>query len=191
MFSKIDMFLITWTQWFVRQAELYTPIERKNFLSIFINLLKWVIVTWGIVSMLVAITSFPSFISFPLLFISEAGCLLFLKDFFCYVNLSKKITTTGKLPTEIASRYTIRHTYFLFVLFGPITIWCLHLMTTSRYTDLVIISIYIIGTFCLVCFHIYLCIEYLLCTTSLPPGEKERRGIEKEISSLVLVPIKN
>jgi hypothetical protein len=68
-----------------------------------------VIISWWVIFVLIAFISFPSFLSFPVLFAGEMGCIIFLKEYFGYVDLSKKITHAGNLPTEIASRHSLRN----------------------------------------------------------------------------------
>ena len=98
---------------------------------------------------------------------------------------AKKQNTSDALPVEIINNKNLRISLLLIIPFAELLSFGLFLNNKDP----------LMVTFPLVVeskiFYVFLCIEYLLCTTSLPPGEKERRRIEKEISSLVPVPVKN
>ena len=77
----------------------------------------------------------------------------------------------GVLPKEIVTRITIRKIFWLLVLS-----WLIYnrFVEFSLFTEFAGLSTPFFTLF----------VEYMLCTTSLPPGEKERQKQEKEMKNL-------
>lgn len=186
MFSKIDNFLIMWAQWFVRQIELYTNRTKKCSIVLFLNFNS--IFTFVLILLCVLYFNFD-----------EKSILIKLLSIgFCFMiniynrSLKEKVgilsdsNSTNSLPEEIVTRFFLR---ILLLLVCCLTMFQYFL----AYTNLTGINIYdrIIIVSATSQVYIVVLVEYLLCTTSLPPGEKERKQIEKEMSSLVPIKIRN
>ena len=179
MFSKIDNFLIILTQWCVRQIELYTSLNRKTILLWIVNITK--ITVSVLVIVFILLLTFSPAVSI----IGLSSCYMIFKYMEMTLVNAKKQNTSDALPVEIINNKNLRISLLLIIPFAELLSFGLFLNNKDP----------LMVTFPLVVeskiFYVFLCIEYLLCTTSLPPGEKERRRIEKEISSLVPVPVKN
>lgn len=170
MFSTIDSFSIICFQWTVRQIELYTPITRKVIIALHTIVTKGLFIFWIVLSVRFLRSHFFSF-THPLTsllvaayFGAVVGALV--KDLLDAVKISKEDNPPGVLPKEIKSRKKIRH--YLVVN------WVVQLVLpywVAPWVYLLAVQCAFLGLFCL---------EYLLCTTSLPPEEKERRKTEKD-----------
>lgn len=98
---------------------------------------------------------------------------------------ARKQNTSGALPVEIINNKNLRIFLLLIIPFTELLSFGLFL--NNKDPLMVTFPLIVISKI----FYVFLYIEYLLCTTSLPPGEKERKQIEKEMSSLVPIKIRN
>ena len=187
MFSTIDNYLIHLAQWVVRQLELYTSITRRHLLYFFIvpNALCCLVDIAFIFNCLSLFlepnnTSNKGFLSVvALLFIM----LLFMhtSTIISAIKIEKNPIGNSMLPKEIINNYWKRELYLLdlFVFFLS-----LFMLTQAEVT----IDVQIMFYFCylvIACLAFPLILEYFLCTTSLPPGEKEKRKIKKEMEKMM------
>ena len=195
MFSTIDNYLIHLAQWVVRQLELYTSITRRHLLYFFIvpNALCCLVDIAFIFNCLSLFlepnnTSNKDFLSVVTLLFILLIALLFILLLFMHtstiisaIKIAKNPIGNSMLPKEIINNYWKRELYLLdlFVFFLS-----LFMLTQAEVT----IDVQIIFYFCylvIACLAFPLILEYFLCTTSLPPGEKEKRKIKKEIEKMV------
>ena len=100
-----------------------------------------------------------------------------------YKELINKNNPSDALPAEIHTRL-----YWRIALHICLILFSCFIAVHKFDTAFEMVTIYLQW---ILLFMIPICIEYLLCTTSLPPGEKERKQIEKEMSSLVPIKIRN
>lgn len=177
MFSKIDIFLILRAQWCVRQIELYTNKTRQDIFSLLFGMTRWSI-TATVICCLIALKDhiWSPILILPMYF-------FIAKDTKEYKEIINKSDSIDTLPVEILTRISHRRIILLVGLFFSCII-SIHKFNSAF--EMVIMYLQWISLF-----MIPICIEYLLCTTSLPPGEKERKKIEKEMSSLVPIKIRN
>ena len=171
MLTKIDDEIIHKTQWIVRQIELFTDITRKEILNFFLLVLKWLILAFVIIAG-IEFTADQYFLAALNLFTSS-GFLLQQIDIKKIASQEQKIA----LPEEITTRRILR------IIFLVITIVC---------TPYIVIFIFygksdLPTTIAMIQFAIFYTItilEYLLCTISLPPGEKKQYELEKEMKNM-------
>ncbi len=194
MLQKIDSSLIDTVQWVVRQVELFTPVTRKA-LAIYTSK-----------AILCSVIIFATALSFSTLITSSIGSytyFMFFNVILCFCNWKElhpfliKKQEQGILPQEIKTRERVR-LYLLQVhlFFVPVIIFLS--ITTSKETVLSVFPdlasknspIDAVVNIALLMFIALISIaEYILCTISLPPGEKERRALEKETRNLI--PVRN
>lgn len=178
MFSTIDDRLINISQWFVRQLELYTLFTRDMFIRkcFFISgaffLLK---IMCGTVILFLSegnlyMMSIPLFISiFPAALIMAA---------------LKISWATGRrddpsiLPRVVHTRRDDRRRARLSSLTTFMTTSLLYMMWHDKYITLGYGSMAGLAATAT-------CIEYLLCTISLPPGEKKKIKQEREMRNAI------
>lgn len=195
MFSSIDNFLISRMQWVVRQIELFSSIERRTvgYTLLACNLL------FGFPVLMTVSTCFFKIIFGPNKFWFDApvqawiliifAVLLFVhvETYLVATKLLEKKTDFTSLPAEIITRIDVRESLFhlmaaylfLFVMLG--TIIAIFAKDTSPLAYAVLLLIMEGGLL------IRITLEYLFCTTSLPPGEKERKIREREMKHLTPV----
>ncbi len=182
MFSTIDTGLINMTQWSVRQFELYTKITRKDLTNFCLSLIR----VGLLVFFLVGTTRFileSNFISAIINLVFMTTCTL---NLMIWEMISKRNQPLGILPAEIKNRKEPRIILilvsFLCILSLPFFIF----LGSKNETNL----IELIFLFNFLCFSMLIflsvLIEYLLCTTSLPPHEKEKKVQEKEMKYMTL-----
>lgn len=172
MFSYIDSRLISVAQWFIRQLELFFPITRENVITFTLNVTKWLIVVSALLSLLSAYFDIwgAIFTTIAYSFYQSHRLLVLV------YSLQKK--SSNSLPQEIVTRKLMRK------------ILVCGLIPSSLPLGIVILSHHapffwsaITLPMFLFVFVLFIVSEYLLCTTSLPPGGKEKRKIEKELRS--------
>lgn len=185
MFSTIDNYLIHLAQWIVRQLELFTPITRKvigdallSFHSATILLCFWAGVSHA--SKAISLSSNSS-VFWSTLWITNAFFVVSFVEILFHKRAARIIKTKqkdGSLPCEILVRKKERFLslLFLYILFCFSVIFALLPNNTISLEDFVFVVL-ISGDFLL---------EYFFCTTSLPPGEKERKKVEREMRSMSL-----
>jgi hypothetical protein len=184
MFSTIDARLIDATQWCVRQLELLTSITREDILSFMLKIQKWFVLGWytfcsvfsymttEVSSSLQEVSVFFNFVYVAILFATY-------KIDFARVT-DQNIGTNGVKPKEIVTlfshrRFAICVTIFLTVIFTiP--------YERGAFTESLLLSTFTALTS--ICYSKVI-LYYILCTTSLPPGEKQRRKQEKEMQNMV------
>lgn len=181
MFSDIDNKLIALAQWVERQFELLTPVSRKDLISVAINMFCTCVVI-HLLFQLVVNYQRPAY----LLLVGIVAWYLYDKQAELRKE-SKKEEKQGVLPAAINERRFPRLLWlyaavinFLFSI--PKAFF---LLTIDFEDDLVsLLSWVYLMSFIVVPIALSLA-EYLLCTTSLPPGEKERKKQEKEMRKAV------
>lgn len=187
MFSAIDNWIISIFQWTVRQIELYTDTTRKDLICGHLNTNK-------------VFFLFLLILSVAELF--QKGLQLFTADIFFLMvfysrnseieKISKRTSTINTLPKEIITRVPDR--VLLVVLgFPAITMLLLIFLAVAMafyhgISPKIETGLYVYLVVCAVVFSLF-CLEYLLCTTSIPPGEKERRKVKKEMKAFTPEPI--
>lgn len=181
MFSTIDGFLIVCFQWAVRQMELYTPITRKSIIRFNLGALEFFLFSWALVVIFIYST-----LGIPLFL-----CMLYVLFFVSVVirraelkRLGSGSCCSGAKPQEIITRFKHRISALVSNIFCAVVLllvlpvfllWRINLMWVILFEH----CFGICWIACAVLSH-----EYLLCTTTLPPGEKERRKAEKEMRML-------
>lgn len=185
MFSTIDNYLIRLAQWVVRQIELYTPITRAavgdillSFNSATILLCFWAGVSHT--SKAISLSSNSS-VFWSTLWIANAFFVVSFLEILFHKRAARIIKTKqkdGSLPCEIWVRKKERFLCLLFlsIFFSFFVKLALLPNNTISLEDFVLVVL-ISGDFLL---------EYFFCTTSLPPGEKERKKVEREMRSMSL-----
>lgn len=184
MFSTIDSFLITCTQWFVRQLELYTPIERMDLSNFCLLLYKNSLLAMAVLIPLAI------FLEHAWHFIYVALIITFSLEYHRYrAIILKQKTEDSSLPQEIITRETIRQLLIFSSLLSGIVVLPLLILKVLSTGTCTISDLLVAFTWGV--FIIKLSLELILCTTSLPPGEKERRTKEKEMRKMQPALIQN
>ncbi len=204
MFSVIDKILINLAQWLVRQVELYTSATRKEIFLSFFSLcflieIAFITTTTGYVVSVVCtyayvfyrdlILPIEAIISVTIntsLYVAEYFVWIFSLNFWRHqMTLAKSVPNNEEsLPQAILIRKKVRAICMLgFMSSLVILVYFLPTDGSWNVTDFLKIHLP------LTCVHGYFAcssaVEYLLCTTTLPPGEKERRKQERELSNMV------
>ena len=170
MISAIDRTIIEIFQWVIRQIELFTSITKKYCMFAMLSLLS-------MIQLYLTLYYLGRFDILMYIFVVNP---LTIKTVSVIAAYNKK-ETAGTLPRAIKERAKKRivFTFLFFILL------CLLFIPTFSY-------LYFSGTFFsntltarllyfFVSCTLITCIEYLLCTSFLPPGEKAKRKMEKEL----------
>ena len=168
-------------QWLVDFFGLYTPIDRKRFGKYFLLAIKYAYVCYVIILTYLMFDP-TSTLRIKILYgisvlLTSATIIL---PYFTFERIFANQKDDGTLPQEIITRKRIRSTniivYVTLILFES---WVLGLPGESSTFLLFWIFSFILFLFLLYAF------EYFLCTTSLPPGEKERRKLQNELKNMI------
>lgn len=190
MFDKIDNFLITWFQWGVRQFELYTKFERNDLVKASLLFFKVMIFSYIIVSTIKKEISIDTVFTLDIF-----TCLMLMVLYFVLkVSFSKQKNTTNVLPVEILTHKPLRWFSFLNTFIVIPLVFYLSFLLFSYISLLnqeklvVILSALVFSLNIIMIFYL----EYLLCTISLPPGEKRKIMERKEMKQMQahLIPIR-
>jgi quinol-cytochrome oxidoreductase complex cytochrome b subunit len=175
MFYAIDNHLITICQRLIWRIELFTPLGRKGVAKLIINI-HWFFIT---IFALLSLTTVSAGVS------AESFFAIFMLISFCFIHLfvQKTLRTEcflkkpqdGLLPEAVTKRYKNRAILLMSVLMVINTI----LLAVSGYKEEVDALIYFLAALfpSSICYIVFC--EYFLCTTSLPPGEKEKQEAAK------------
>lgn len=177
MFYEIDNFQITWAQWLIRQLELYTKIERASVFNFFLILSRNFIIGLSLTTVLC------SFLNFPVSILILA-VLLIIAHFTDYIffKITSSTQQENTLPKEIITRKGARLITLICFVF-----WILFLLP-MLFIDIlksgVLYPNNLLALFVFANLFAKLALELLLCTTSLPPGEKQKKVAEKELREM-------
>lgn len=168
MFSIIDNWIITIFRWTIRQLELYSPVTRKKILAV---------IFFGIL----LLTAFRTYVGTQLMATSPLvgiwiafGFVVTLPYVFTLYLLSQKSHGENILPGEIETRKYSRATGIASATCGWLVIYFSYWSHVVLRDQEDVLMFWCVKTLCCeICLVVL--IEYLLCTSSLPPGEKERR----------------
>lgn len=163
---RFDEDMIQWAQWMVRQIELYTSMSRKLVVKISFGF------TTSTLCILFVVAGLAKFSDMALIFVFFYFllCCLWLREQFYEF---KKNTPQGQLPASISLRRISRfYCWWVALLWAHVEIVALAELSLS-FAQLLF--------FVCITSQLYMLLlqEYLLCTTSLPPGEKEKRKQER------------
>ena len=175
MLKEIDNELIHSAQWLVRRAELFTPITRKDIATFFLLVLKWLLVAY----FLVAIMGF----TVGQYLLGVIGLLNSLIFSMIQIAMKKNLLKEQKatLPSEIVTRSLPRKcNLFIIIFLLPLFLLLIAPSVHNDFWEIPGIAFTILA--CIV--FTFTILEYLLCTISLPPGEKKRREQEKEMKNM-------
>ena len=194
MFSKLDDNLIVKAQWLVRQVEIFTPLTRRFLgytillVNMLIGLFVLVILSYLVIGIIKAVVGTETELLAKIIVGTLVGLLFYIhvETYFVATEHLAKEQPANTLPYERIGRK--RERLILFILF-VVFWWAVMLIGSQAAKDgadyVVILLSYIIFEGGLVT---RIVLEYLFCTTSLPPGEKEKRKQEKKAEQLTLQP---
>ncbi len=186
MFSTLDNSLINLAQWIVRQLELFTPITRKvignallSFHATAIALCFCMGVDKGIQALRLGYHTHSS-VFWSLFWIANFLFVFSFIEICFYKNATRiirKKQKSGLLPEEILARKNKRILGIigLFIAFCPFVLPLL--LLNEVILEALTLSVLVLANSLL---------EYFFCTTSLPPGEKEKKKVEREMKYLSL-----
>jgi magnesium-transporting ATPase (P-type) len=190
MFSIIDNGIIALTQWAVTRAELYTPYTKKiaePLLALVALMLTLLFIISGVVLWVLELIQ-RGYSPGIFWFIVTLCNMQYLQVL--VVTLSRTIRTKREnsqvLPAERITRRFFRASllfvalaYFLsdYVNIGLLDAFDLRL--TGPFRE--------VFFFEFMALPILLVLEYLVCTTSLPPGEKEKKKMERQMKNMTPV----
>lgn len=178
MFLRLDTYLITKMQWIVRQCELFTPYSRTMLGEFLLKLFKYTCIFWVMAVPFMAAVRVITLFFFLSATTSMVPLYMILKKTFH--EQSKRVS--GMLPQEITTRYLARMLAIITSAFiTAIYAWILLLPGVAHPLLLLSIGLHIFVIIIITCF------EYFLCTTSLPPGEKEKHKVKQEMKHAVPV----
>jgi hypothetical protein len=191
VFDKLDSWLITFFQWIVRQVELFTNISRKDLLYNVMLIAKWVTLVNVCFSLwfTFSVGRTPLFSARGLIvavidYLTEIVWVLALIFWFifCEYKRRKQVSNPQILPEEILSMKSARWSILFISFFWT---FCVLLMVLTPTIPDPIHDFRIIETW-LGCGYFFFinCFAYLLCTTSLPPGEKEKQKMKREMKNI-------
>lgn len=165
LFEDFDGWLIACFQYLVRQVELLTPLTRDSLFRVLMTLA------------FAGITSFGFFVMVKLAFFWSFTVLFLLWIGVHYFPVWKTSLRSSHLyPREVYIRISIRFQYICsFILFA-----LLLALVPPEDGFIPLEMMLFCGTYAL-----FYCVEYLLCTTSLPPGEKAKWKCGKELRNAV------
>lgn len=183
--SNFDPILINGVQWLLRQIELFTNITRKMIMMTTLTAYK--------ISLLFFIASFFSYIIFflekdvLLSYLLSLNILAFTITYFDMKKIVLRKQKEGVIPVEIVSRKITRIGYLLLYIHCIFCSIVLSYVTslTERSATITHSSSFVL--LLILTMSIQIALEYLACTVSLPPGEKERRKVEKETRNMVSI----
>jgi hypothetical protein len=173
MFYIADSALINTAQWLVRQVELLTPVSHKNMNRglLFINLFFAIVFLLEIIKGLIEGSIFPLFFIFMSLNQKEV-----------HKMLKEEEVNETVLPKCIYERKFQRvcNLLTLFSFLFVVSMMFNKLQNLQVFqeikTDFIFVSSVFVGSS-----FIIVVAEYFLCTMPLPPGEKERQKLEREM----------
>jgi hypothetical protein len=170
MFSTIDSRVIGGLQWFVRQLELYTFLTRRMVLMALLLVVMGLVVTRTCVGIQLTGLMDPlgSWITF--------GFFATLPHFLSVYGLAKGKSVYGFLPKEIVTRYFSRAMsagLMVGTLLFYLGWWRFEIRDQADFLMYFCVKIIFWESI------IFWLVEYFLCTTSLPPGEKEKKKQER------------
>ncbi len=177
MFLKIDEWLIMWAQWGVRQAELYARCTRRMLHAVVLFCTQ-VAVTIASIIAVTYIVAIPFDVFFTL--VQSFVCFAWWKIFIHHRNLQRVMPEESHvLPKEICTRKVERVSFLCLAVYGAsATIVCAALLFyDSRVENIVGLAMMTITT---VCWYTLTCLEYIICTVSIPPQERARREYERD-----------
>jgi hypothetical protein len=170
MFSTIDSRVIGGLQWFVRQLELYTFLTRRMVLMALLLVVMGLVVTRTCVGIQLTGLMDPlgSWIAF--------GFFATLPYFLSVYDLAKGKSVYGFLPKEIVTRCFHRGMSAGLV-FGTLLFYLgwrgFEIRDQTDFLSYFCVKIIFWESI------VFWLVEYFLCTTSLPPGEKEKKKQER------------
>lgn len=175
MFYDFDNTLIAGTQYIVSRLELYTILTKKIVTSMFIEGVRWFSVS-SVLFFVFLVTAFDySFIN--IINMTIASLFTFLISGQMHEILDEK-EIPGILPKVISKRRWIRVMWFIIFCLQSSYLFLIFSLksTIAKDIDTILMNLQMLSL---------LFAEYLLCTTSLPPGEKEKNKQEKEMRTLI------
>lgn len=183
MFNSIDSKLINFFQWMIRQFELYTQIQRKNIVNFAITIVKLLFAMFVLLSLFFIFFQKNFFDSVIYLALTLMVISVYYPSFKKTLALSNRNYPPGILPEEIVSRRADRISGCILAV--PLNCIPLSLLMaiSERSSEVDVVELGQWTAFGLL-YNCVLLVEYLLCTTSLPPGEKQRKEEEREMKYL-------
>lgn len=173
MFSSIDNKLINLAQWIVRQIELFTNMTRDDFCKRLLRVNRSIhIAGVALVLILPMIENIVLSIMLLICFTLVSPYTVLKRE--VHRELLRTQQKTDVLPNEIYIRKEERRRVFILVVSEILLFFLVVLPKNRELSPILVFCIIMILDFLTLSF------EYLLCTTSLPPGEKERRMVKKE-----------
>ncbi|MEN9552375.1 MAG: hypothetical protein RI935_752 [Candidatus Parcubacteria bacterium] len=176
MLQKIDDRCINIAQRFITAMEIRTPFSRNNVISFGITLLKVLLVIGVVIALLSAY-----FVPKDFIVLVIAGILLMFPwadrlDMRKHIESSDYKNHSG-LPRAIMERVSPRLFFFVTMIYKA-TIYPVIIYRYYHHSEHEVQRFLMMGLlFDMVVVYITtLCTEYLLCTTGLPPKEREARG---------------
>lgn len=202
MLEKIDSSLIHAAQWVIRQIELYSPITKKHIEDFIINCYFWLILTFSVTivsAIIVDVIEAKQVFTFGVLLLGLAP--LYFSTLKIYKGLLKKVKKESTaLPAAIYERKSVRIIILLSLPLAFLIIFAMVIIAIWLNSSEVLTTFFgnieernVLFSVCNTLIWLILptefLIEYLFCTTSLPPGEKDRKKTERETRNMI--PIKN
>lgn len=185
MLRQIDSSLITLSQWIVRQIELSTIFTRKHMLIVFSipNLLLGFFCSALAIFLAITATGRPDslipegFMMFFLLL-----CHMHIFTIACVPKIIKKQKQSNLLPEEIVENMATRYILLLLLLLSNVMFFFLPRVGENVTFEVLLYFYYVI----LASLASLLVLEYLFCSSPLPPEEKARKKLHREVRGMVL-----
>lgn len=196
MFNTTDNKLIECAQLVVRQIELFTKYTRKDAGVV----VKHLQLTSGAFCIFIAILCIGSVHKDPILLVVTAF-LLPVAAF--HKNIAKKIQEEREIQNTLSKHISEGRQSRYMIMFSIINSLALlfyasffmtsisEILKDYQFLNEVMIKFILVAKLQFLTFSILLVGLYFLCTTSLPPGEKQKKLLERESKKLTPVPINN
>ena len=159
--------------------------EREDICMTHIKLIESAFIMWGLMALIHIMSSAQHVLSLLVLLFFAIACPFILKKYKILIKIFRLQKVKETLPQEIMTRTLDRMSLFYLTIFTS-TLYLTILSLPGENGLIIVVSCFahVIMLFLLLVF------EYLLCTTTLPPGEKEKRKFERETRHLTLQRIK-
>ncbi len=192
MFLIIDEKFVVLAQWAIRQIELYTKMSRKDTVKLILSIFFYTLLAFAlgviIKPILELLRDENVSIMIVIHFFNVQSFYYNGKEYKKIVESMKEVTDT--LPIEIETRKFVRITFLILFIILNLIILSVMLffsgvvLSQTNESDSFVKNLHLL-LFPIV--GVILVLEYVLCTRSLPPGEKERIKMEKETQNMNLV----
>lgn len=188
MFTAIDDKLIECAQWTVRQIELFTKYTRKD-VGVVVRQLQLISGAFSIFVALLCVGNFSK--DKTLLLVAVPMFLVALLQRNIAIKIKNEKEVFGIQPSSIINEKTFRQTTISMIINFSFSLFLVNFFLGSEKDIPALWTFVNVAKINISILSILLLGLYFLCTSSLPPGEKQKKLLERESKKLTPVPINN